>query len=118
MSLWRSLNDHVHEAVGKPVIQLSSVLELRPVRFLVLVLTVGGVLASSSAGAQLADPIAQPPDGSRMRAGRVLKELQQRGCDEVLSSEVGQTCVDDALAAVYPLGFSIQTSSTSPPPIP
>ena len=98
--------------------QPSSVMEPRPVRSLVLVLTLGGVLAAGGANAQPADLVGQMPDGSRIRAARVLEELQRHGCDTLLAGEVGQTCVDDALAAVYPLGFSLPPDSaprTLPP---
>ena len=92
--------------------QPSSVPAPRPVRFLVFVLTLGSVLTAGSANAQPAAPVGQTPDRSRMRAARVLEELQRRGCDTLPAGEVGQICVDDALAAVYPFGFSIQLSSS------
>ena len=92
--------------------QPSSVPASRPVWFLVFVLTLGGVLATGSANAQPANPVGQTLDGSRIRAARVLEELQRRGCDTLPAGEVGQICVDDALAAVYPLGFSLQPEST------
>ncbi len=91
--------------------QPSSVPASRPVRFLVFVLTLGGVLVAGSADAQPVDPTAQMSDGSRMRAARVLEELQRRGCDTLPAGEVGQICVDDVLASVYPLGFSLQPES-------
>ena len=80
--------------------------------FLTLLLALGSVLASSSADAQPTASVVQIPDGSRIRAARVLAELQERECDKLLNDEVHRTCVDDALAAVYPLGFSIRPTGT------
>ena len=100
------------------MMQSSSVMEPRPVRSLVLVLTLGGVLAAGNANAQPADLVGQTLDGSRIRAARVLEELQRRECNTLPDGEVGQICVDDALAAVYPLGFSLPPDSaprTLPP---
>ena len=98
--------------------QPSSVLKPRPVRLLVLVLTLGDVLAAGSANAQLAELIARMPDGSRTRAARVLEELQRRACDALPGNGVGRICVDDATAAAYPLGFSLQPEIASRTPLP
>ena len=51
-------------------------------------------------------------DRSSMRAARVAEELRQRGCDKPSEDAAVRACVDAALAAVYPAGFSNRPADT------
>ena len=51
-------------------------------------------------------------DRSSMRAARVAEELRQRGCDKPSEDATVRACVDAALAAVYPAGFSNRPADT------